>query len=401
MSATDTHGPRHTPSPAIWSLLRRLQSGFIKAQAASTSAHQMTGGMSASLHACLVLERWGANPLADHLQEHHPAMADERADVPDEIYKDRPEAAPTLVPLPADWASNAPCDQTQAVLLTLAVALASARQQSHRRLAEQTLCGVVFSPASPAAIAMHWTRLGFQTSPMDGNDKLFRFQDARVMQRVWPVLDDAQRSSWLGPVTEWWALEQPWGPWASVGVFDQGDEADGTGDAPAHQPEWFIASRFAMARALRKAPGTLPSREAMRHLLHLPQWHAAHSASAGNRSWFRMASQQVPVHRQPDGQTMTRLLGQGAEMGLSRDSDIADFIDASWRTGLHAGMDSLHDWSAPQEAAVLQQALALMYPAPDLAKAATALPPPTLSFASALRQARQAAAGRKLPSRNN
>ncbi|MGO4608720.1 DUF4123 domain-containing protein [Variovorax sp. 2RAF20] len=408
MSATDPRDPRRTPStsPSLdtWALLRRLQSGFIKAQTAfaSTAARPMLGGlMPASLHACLVLERWEANPLAAHLQEHHPTLADERADVPDEIYKDRPEAAPTLVPLPADWTSDAPCDQTRAVLRTLAVALASAWQQARRRLAEQTLCGVVFSPATPATIAMHWNCLGFQTSPIDGHDKLFRYQDARVMQRVWPVLDDAQRSSWLGPVTEWWSLEQPWGPWASAEAFGQGDETDGTEDASGHQPEWFIASRFALARASLQAPGRLPSREAMRHLLHLAQWHAAHSASAGNRAWFRMASRQVPVGRQPDGMTMAHLLGHGAGMGLSRESDIADFIDASWRTDLHAGKASPRDWSAPQEAAVLRHTLALMHPAPGLATVATASPPEAPSFAGALHQARQAASARAQPSRNN
>lgn len=305
------------------------------------------------------------------------------------------------MPLPEDWASDAPCVQTQAVLRTLAVVLASAWQQARRRLVEQTLCGVVFSPATPAAIAMHWTHLGFQTSPVDGNDKLFRYQDARVMQRVWPVFDDRQRFSWLGPVTEWWSLEQPWGPWASAEVFNQGDEADGTEDASGHPPEWFIASRFALARASRQTPGVLPSRETMRHLLHRIQWHAAHSASAGNRAWFRMASQQVPVRRQPDGQTMTRLLGHGTELGLTRESDLADFVDASWRADLHAGKASLHDWSVPREAVVLRHTLALMHPAPDLAMAATASPPDGLGFASALRQAQQAASNRALPPRNN
>ena len=214
------------------------------------------------------------------------------------------------------------------------------------------------------------------------------------MQRVWPVLDDAQRLQWLGPVTEWWSLAQPWGPWSSAEVFDtnedEGGKAEGRVENTAGRPpEWFIASRFAQALALQQPSQATQSREAMRHLLHLSQWHAAHSAPAANRAWFDMASRQVPVQRQPDDQTMTHLLGHAAEMGLIRESDFADFVDASWRVDAHDGR-ALRDWSVPEEAAVLRHALALMRQAPD-----------AFGFAAALYQAQQMAAGRMPLSRKH
>ncbi|RRH92487.1 DUF4123 domain-containing protein [Variovorax beijingensis] len=362
-------------------LLRSLQKGFSRARTQAPLAH---ASVARPLSAFMVLERWRDNPLAEHLQEHHPLLADERVDVPDEIYRGRPEAAPTLVPLPADWAVDAPGASTQAVLHTMALALAAARLQSERRLVEQMLCAIVFSPATPASIAMHWARLGFQTSPADGKDKLFRYQDTRVMQRVWPLLDDEQRLQWLGPVTEWWALSQPWRPWPYAEAFATGGEVPaGSGE---DAPEWFIATRPVLSQAA--APE--PRHETMRHLLRLDQWHAAHGATTGTRLWLSMASRRIPVQRQPDGETMTRLLRQGVELGLSQESDLSEFVDASWRAHHYDDRLIVRDWSAPRDAAVLRQTLALMYPTRDHTNQPANSRVASPGFASALHEAEQA-----------
>jgi hypothetical protein len=362
-------------------LLRSLQKGFARAQTPGAPAQ---ASVAPPLSAFLVLERWRDNPLAEHLQEHHPLLADERVDVPDEIYRGRPEAAPTLVPLPEGWVADALDASTQAVLHTIELALAAARLQSERRLVDQMLCAVVFSPSTPASIAMHWTRLGFQTSPADGKDKLFRYQDARVMQRVWPLLDDEQRLQWLGPVTGWWALSQPWRPWSYEEAFATGGEVP-TGSG-ADSPEWFIATRPVLSQAATREP----RHETMRHLLRLDQWHAAHSATTGTRLWLSMASRRIPIRRQPDGETMTRLLRQGAALGLTQESDLSEFVDASWRAHHYDDRLIARDWSAPRDAAVLRQALALMHPARDHTNQPANSRVASPGFASALHEAEQA-----------
>jgi len=259
------------------------------------------------------------------------------------------------------------------------------------------LCAVVFSPATPASIAMHWTHLGFQTSPVDGRDKLFRYQDARVMQRVWPLLDAAQRVQWLGPVTGWWALSQPWGPWSYAEALATGGEAPaGSGE---DSPEWFIATRTDVSQAVAQTPG----HATMSRLLRLDQWHAAHSVSTGTRLWLSMASRRIPVQRQPDGETMTRLLRFGAELGLIQESDLSEFVDASWQAHHYDERLIVRDWSAPRDAAMLRQALALMHPTPagsnQPANSRVASP----GFASALYEAEQALSNSthpKFPRRN-
>lgn len=368
-------------------LLRSLQKGFARALALAPPVHASVGR---PLSAFLVLERWRDNPLAEHLQEHHPLLSDERVDVPDDIYKGRPEAAPTLVPMPEDWAADAPRDDTLAVLNTLALALDAARLQSRRRLVDQMLCAVVFSAATPARIALHWTHLGFQTSPEDGKNKLFRYQDGRVMQRVWPLLDDAQRRQWLGPVTAWWSLSQPWGPWAGAEAFATTEVAAG---GAVEATEWFIAARS----ALSQASGRDPSDAAMHRLLRLDQWHAAHSATTGNRLWLNMASRQIPVQHQPDGETMTRLLRQGIELGLTRESDLGEFVDASWPAHRPGDPVVLRDWSAPRDAALLRQALASMH-ATDVRTGKTG-DVPSPGFAGSLYAAAQARAPHPLTPR--
>lgn len=362
-------------------LLRSLQKGFARSRTRALPAHASVAG---PLSAFLVLERWRDNPLAEHLHEHHPLLADERVDVPDEIHRGRPEAAPTLVPLPEDWAVDAPGASTQAVLHTVSLALAAARLQSERRMVDQMLCAVVFSPATPASIAMHWTRLGFQTSPVDGKDKLFRYQDARVMQRVWPLLDEEQRVQWLGPVTEWWALSQPWRPWPYAEAFATGGEIPASSGEDAS--EWFVATRSVLSRAAAREP----QRETMRHLLRLDQWHAAHGATTGTRLWLSMASRRIPIQRQPDGETMTRLLRLGAELGLIQESDLSEFVDASWQAHHYDERLIIRDWSAPRDAAVLRQALALMHPAPAGSNQPVNSRVVSPGFASALYEAEQA-----------
>jgi hypothetical protein len=87
---------------------------------------------------------------------------------------------------------------------------------------------------------------------------------------------------------------------------------------------------------------------------------------------------------------MTRLLRQGAALGLTQESDLSEFVDASWRAHHYDDRLIARDWSAPRDAAVLRQALALMHPARDHANQPANSRVASPGFASALHEAEQA-----------
>ncbi|WP_301503652.1 DUF4123 domain-containing protein [Variovorax sp. CAN15] len=307
------------------------------------------------MRAYLVLENWHAGALTAAIGEHHPAMAEDRVTVPDPHFKHREEDAPCLLQLPQHWADSS----TDPMLARLAASdlpgwLAQAWVQAEQRQMQQPLCGVLFSDSIAVAIASHWAVLGDQLSPADGSARLLRYQDPRVLQRAWPVLSDAQRRQWLGPVRRWWTLEQPWGPWALVDLVQQDVSAT------SREPEWFQA--FA-----NPAGDTEPlSSSALGRLsFDLPQWWAAHSSPAGHRVWARLAGNGVRVDRQPDGAAMSRLLAQGRSLSLGGD-DLEDFVDLTWRA--HPTQDTKREafWQSPSEAALLARVMDTLRRQPDL-----------------------------------
>ena len=56
------------------------------------------------------------------------------------------------------------------------------------------------------------------------------------MQRAWPVLAEAQRQQWLGPVRRWWMLEQPWRPWSLADLVQRRQFPPGSLPLAPHVP---------------------------------------------------------------------------------------------------------------------------------------------------------------------
>ncbi len=223
----------------------------------------------------------------------------------------------------------------------LAQCLDHAAQQSQQRLLAQDFCGVVISGANEQAITRYWVGLGDQRPPYSEDGVLFRYQDPRVMQRVWPSLSPSQQARWLGPVTQWWSLRQPWGPFSA---------------APEPAP-WFLA----------KAP--LPSPEAPsggspRDLFTQEQWFLAGVSPDANAIWRGYANNDVRVEAQPDAHSMVVLLADGARLGLSG-VNLEDYVWSTWLHRPKEGAPRAMDWSLPHTAPVLTQVLKQLQAQPD------------------------------------
>lgn len=312
-------------------------------------------GRSLPLHAYLLLDCWTNNPLAAQLQAEFPEAAKQRCTVPDPLYQGREGDAPCLVPLSAELR---PATGTDSLAQSLAQDwfahwLYAAWQEAQERLVRQHFCAVLVSGQGIQPIAKHLAYLGFQYPPgaagqPDGAARLFRYQDPRVMQRVWPVLSGGQQSRWLGGVQSWWTLMQPWGPQDSM--------AD---KAPA-APAWFKAESPALPDG--QAPVLVLSR-----LMHLEQWHAAHAAPWGNQSWVALASANVPIAQQPDAAAMSTAIALGQRLGLDG-QDLEAFIELSWL--LPGEEDATHAharrWDEPRNQHTLEQALHQMRSQPGL-----------------------------------
>jgi hypothetical protein len=335
------------PDPRCVALARQLRSAFN----ASAQVQAAAGGRP--LRAYVALENWHANALTAAIEERYPDMAVERVAVPDRHFEHREDDAPCLLHLPQGWADSC-VDPALAALVgnDLPEWLAQAWLQAEQRQIRQPLCGILFSDSIAVAIAAHWADLGDQLSPVDSSERLFRYQDPRVMQRAWPVLSAVQRQQWLGPVRRWWAIEQPWRPWPLTDLTQQDVLPT------AREPEWFQAS------ANPDGTGALPLTSAVGRLrFDLAQWQAAHSTPSGHRIWARFAGEDVPADRQPDGAAMSRLLAQGQRLGLS-DDNLEDFVDITWRAADPGGNREAF-WQSSRGAELLARILEMLRGQPD------------------------------------
>lgn len=312
-------------------------------------------GPDVPVHAYVLLDSWQDNILADAIQAAYPELVDERCAVPDPHFKNRQDNAPCLLPLPAVLSPGSSPDSLAATAARehLAHWLTLARNHAQQRLASQHLGAIVFSEVDAEDIVAHWVDLGHQQAP-DGSDaRLFRYQDPRVMQRVWPALSAGQRTQWLGPVRQWWTLTQPWGPWNSA-QFGATELA--TTDVPS---EWFCAEA-PTSEAQRSNGSNAP----LRALFDATQWHAAHIAPAANRAWAGFASDQLPMANQPDAKTVCRLLLDGERLGL-QDTNLDDYVWCSWRPYPSEGRSHEFAWQSSDGAALLAQVLKTLRQDPD------------------------------------
>jgi hypothetical protein len=205
---------------------------------------------------------------------------------------------------------------------------------------------VVFSSASAKAIAGHWVNLGYQQPPDATFARLLRYQDPRILQRVWHALSAAQRKCWLGPVVQWWTLTQPWGPWEPAQFVNGGPSPS---DADAQAP-WSCVV-MPTPEELREA-GSPSSTPFVRALFSPAQWQLAHVTPAANQVWAGYADAQVPPRNQPDGNTMLRLLADGQRLGLAG-PNLHDYVWCTWQHNAPEGRERELSWQSPRAASVL------------------------------------------------
>jgi hypothetical protein len=206
-----------------------------------------------------------------------------------------------------------------------------ASQQVNERVTKQDFCGVVISPESEQAIARYWVGLGDQGPPGKEDSVLFRYHDARVMQRVWPTLSHLQQRRWLGPVTQWWSLMQPWGPFS---------------DRP-EPAQWFCAKAPLLPYGTQA--GGSP-----RDLFDEAQWFLSGVSPDANSIWRGYARHNIPPEAQPDPDTLQQMLADAARMDL-KDLDLEDYV---WITRMHApkeGPARAIDWRLPHLAPTLSR----------------------------------------------
>ena len=297
------------------------------------------------------LHTWDDSPLAVAVSEAWPEAAAARVAVPDEIYAGREGEAPCLVPLPSYALPDGGASSFAEVRAQefLAGWLETAGKKIYQRLVKQHLCAVLFSRDSARTLAQHLAGLGFQYEPGGRTVRLFRYQDPRVMQRVWPALSGGQRVSWLGPVLAWWSLEQPWKPWGA-------DELIATeADISLSELAWFKAEKSV-------APGGEPTAPILlNRLLNAEQWRQAHWTPVGNQIWLRFAENGIPQQGQPDGSLMQQLLETGASLNLDG-QNLEDYV---WCSVRYREVPPSIDWRAPRWARVLTQSLQALRSDPD------------------------------------
>lgn len=301
------------------------------------------------LRAYLLLEAWEGNPLAAAIAGAWPEASTERAAVPDDFYTGREDEAPCVVPLPASALPDGTTDTLEQGRSRDALArlLEIASRQAHQRLVRQGLGAVLFSADSPAEVAQHLRMLGFQYSPESRAAKVFRYQDPRVMQRVWPELSATQQKMWLGPVQAWWSLTQPWGPWAL-------EDMVATEDAAVSVPVWFKAEQ-------PMEPDRRPEGLVLNRLMDAKQWQAAHSAPIGNRVWARFAENGVIAGEQPNANLMRQLLAIGTSHHLD-EGNLEDFV---WCSIRYREAPPSIDWDTQHWSRVLNQTLEVLNADPD------------------------------------
>ncbi|WP_350337917.1 DUF4123 domain-containing protein, partial [Escherichia coli] len=184
----------------------------------------------------MLLDAWEGNTLAADLSEQWHETISEREAVHDSFYAGREDEAPCLVPFPDHLLLDADSDNLPQARVRDALArwLEEASKEAGQRLARQYFCAVLFSPESATRLAQHLAQLGLQYVPRSHTARLFRYQDPRVMQRVWPRLSTEQQNVWLGQTQAWWSLTQPWGPMPDLSARE---------DSASPAPTWFKAQR--------------------------------------------------------------------------------------------------------------------------------------------------------------
>ncbi|WP_447779451.1 DUF4123 domain-containing protein [Variovorax boronicumulans] len=332
--------PAPPPHPHCVALSREVAKGF---------AHE---GLRA-VRPYVLLERWRDNPLATAFSAEYPECAGARSSVTDDFFEGREDDAPCVVPL-ADVFGPTASDDTLAGMLArewLGTWLEAAWCEARQRLAAQHFGAVIFSCESTREVARHLGILGFQTPPQTSRARLFRYQDPRVMQRVWPLLTPWQRKLWMGPVLQWWSLTQPWEAWDA-------NEEEQNAQFCTKSPQWFKAVA-PVAHSLNP-----DAERSQRRLFDEGQWTVAHTAPIGNRVWRRYADAAIDIAEQPEGSVVSALLSEGSALGLEG-KNLEDFVWCSTQSKYFSLDRKSIPWHSPRWAPVLARVLSVLQNEPD------------------------------------
>jgi hypothetical protein len=320
----------------------------VQAASAGPKTNTWVSNAPVPQRAYLLLDQWDDNPLAWQLEDQLAKMARDRVPVPDPHFQHNPEYAPFLVELPEALVLGANDAPTQALCMVvrewLVRCFAQAHDQASQRVSRQHFGGIVVSPASEQAIVRYWVELGYQQPLYQSvfERTVFRYQDPRVMQRMWPALHPEQKNLWLGPVTHWWSLLQPWGP------FNTSEQL---------LPRWFQATAPVLPREVKT--GGSP-----RNLFDDAQWLLTGTAHDANMIWRGYADNHIASALQPDARSMLHMLADGRRLGL-QGGDLDDYIWATWMHTPNAGAPRAMDWSLPHTAPVLHRILAQLRAQPN------------------------------------
>jgi len=261
-----------------------------------------------ALRAYLLFERWRDNPLAARFAEAYPRLAAARIAVPDDLYEGQSDDAPCIVALDA---RVLPADPGQSLSdfeahEWLGGFLCQAWREAQQRRSLQGFCGVLLAPVDGGVLARYLSRLGYQHAP-DGQARLLRFQDPRVLQRLWPALAESQRREWLGPIESWWMLPMPWGP---------------IGQPPPLG--WFVV---APSKATPEFGAFTPRGRSVQ--LDPRQWLMAHATAPANALWARYEEEGIPSPQQPSARQMDDLLATAFGCGIQANA-LEKFLLCAW-----------------------------------------------------------------------
>ncbi|WP_137923214.1 DUF4123 domain-containing protein [Cupriavidus sp. 2SB] len=259
-------------------------------------------GSARGLFIYLLLDQAQDNPLADALTES--ASIHRMYPVPDPYFARNSALAPQLVALASPPG-----------VTILREIVAAAYTEAKHRLRPHYICGLLWSEEEIHAVADHLLRLGYQSDPAD-EPRLFRYQDPRVMQRLWPALTAAQQAAWLGPIRQWWSYPQPHGPMPC-------DGATGERVAAVAENYWVRAVRPTELAANRVSLS--------RRFLSAQQWALAHLSPAISRFWLHLAQIGPTAYRVPDEADVVRWLME-ADGHQLKDADAVDYAISIFRS---------------------------------------------------------------------
>lgn len=91
---------------------------------------------------------------------------------------------------------------------TVLLALEQTSNEPSAVISSSAMGGWLLSKASGEAVARHLAACMGRVIYEDNRWRFFRWQDRRVLEWMWPSLSQDQQNALLGPIQQWWTLDQ-------------------------------------------------------------------------------------------------------------------------------------------------------------------------------------------------